>query len=210
MNEAVAREMLEYDAIVYGMGMGISEEVAKGAVYLLQNYQGKLIIDADGLNSLARYGEIDALKGAKCEVLLTPHIKEFSRISGLSLEEIVEAGLYAPCAFAKKYGVSVLLKNAVSILTDGERTLVNTTGTAGQAKGGSGDVLAGVIGGLCGGGLSVFDGGTVGSYLTGRSAELLKETHGDYSLLASDVVGGLGKAFLDLFAENADDEGDDE
>jgi hypothetical protein len=111
---------------------------------------------------------------------------------------------------AKKYGVSVLLKNAVSILTDGERTLVNTTGTAGQAKGGSGDVLAGVIAGLCGGGLSVFDGGTVGSYLTGRSAELLKETHGDYSLLASDVVGGLGKAFLDLFAENADDEGDDE
>ena len=118
-------------------------------------------------------------------------------------------GPYAAKEFAESYGVAVLLKNASSVITDGNRTAVNTTGCSGLAKGGSGDVLAGVIAGLCAQGVSAFDGGCLGAYLVGKAAELAAEGFGEYSLTASDVIGTLGKAFL-LVAEHADEYGGEE
>lgn len=203
-NEERFRAVLAYDAVVFGMGMDESEEVQKGLAYLLENYTGKLIIDADGINSFVKYGDLSVLKTARCDILFTPHLKEFSRLSKKSVEEIKNGGLYAPWAFAKEYGVTVLLKSAVSVITDGARTRLNTTGTAGQAKGGSGDLLAGVIGGLCAGGLTAFDGATAGAYLVGKAAELATADRGEYSLLATDVAEALGKAFVELFSEDTD------
>ena len=87
----------------------------------------------------------------------------------------------APCDFAKKYQTNVLLKNAVSVLTDGERINLNTAGTAGQAKAGSGDVLSGAIAGLCAGGLSLYDGTQLAAYIVGVAAQLAEEDFGVYS-----------------------------
>lgn len=199
--EENAEKWLGYDTIAYGMGMGCSQDVAAGAAYLLERYTGKLILDADGLNSLAKYKkeDLDTLFGnKKCDVLLTPHAKEFSRLSGKLVEEIIEDGLFAPCAFAEKYGVNVLLKNASSIITDGERIALNAAGNSGLAKGGSGDVLSGVIAGLCAQGLSTFDGACLGTYLVGAAAELAAKDESEYSLTATDVIAFLGKAFLAL------------
>ena len=195
--EEKAKELLAYDVVAYGMGMGCSQEVANGAAYLLCQYTGKLILDADALNSLALYKkeEFSTLFGdKKCDVVLTPHVKEFSRLSGDSVEEIVDGGLSAPCAFAAEYGVNVLLKNASSIVTDGTRVALNTTGNSGLAKGGSGDVLAGVIAGLCAQGLSTFDGACLGTFTVGKAAELATQEIGEYALTATDVVAHLGKA----------------
>ena len=180
------------------MGMGESEDVAKGAAWLLSHYQGKLILDADGLNSLVRYGEsLPALFCTKkCDVLLTPHVKEFSRLSNLDVGAIVWGGLSQPKSFAETLGANVLLKNAVSVLSDGVRISVNASGCSGQAKAGSGDVLSGVIAGLCAMGLSTFDAGALGSYLTGKAAEFACETLGAYSMTATDVISYLGRAFL--------------
>ena len=86
-------------------------------------------------------------------------------------------------------------------MTDGERTAVNAAGCAGQAKGGSGDVLSGVIASLCASGLTAFDGARAGAYLVGRAAELAAKEVGEYSLVASDVVAYLGRAFLELRAD---------
>ena len=194
-------ELLAYDTVALGMGMGSSEDVAALVEYLLCHYEGRLLIDADGLNSLARYKKdcLAALFGnKKCDVLLTPHVKEFSRLSGVSVEEIVERGLTAPCDFAAEYGVNVLLKNASSIVTDGVRIALNVTGNSGLAKGGSGDVLSGVIAGLCAQGLSAFDGGRLGAYLVGRAAELAASKQSEYAMTARDVIAELGKAFLEL------------
>ena len=196
-----AREWLGYDAVAYGMGMGCSQETALGAAYLLGHYEGKLILDADGLNSLALYKkeEFSALfRDKKCDVLLTPHIKEFSRLSGQSVTEIVQDGLIAPCAFAAEYKVNVLLKSASSIITDGRRIALNTSGNSGLAKGGSGDVLSGVLAGLCAQGLSTFDGARLGAYLVGTAAEIAAQGVGEYSLTATDVIACLGKAFASL------------
>ena len=90
----------------------------------------------------------------------------------------------------------MLLKNAVSVLTDGDRTTLCTAGCSGQAKGGSGDVLSGVVAGLCATGLSAYDGCALGAYLCGKAAELVAEEIGPYSMTPSDVIAYLGRAFL--------------
>lgn len=200
-NEEKAAELLAYDSIAYGMGMGVSEQVAQGAKYLLKNYMGKLLLDADGLNSLAKYCADSLrtlLREKKCEVVLTPHVKEFSRLSGLSVENVLQKGLTVATDFAKEMNVTLLLKGASSIVTDGRSAVVVSTGNSGLAKGGSGDVLSGVIVGLCASGASAFDGAVCGSFLVGKAAELGALEKGEYSLTASDVIAYLGGAFLSI------------
>lgn len=195
------KKLLAYDSIAYGMGMGLSEEVAKGASYLLRKYSGKLLLDADGLNSLAEYRKEEFFKlfeNKKCDVLCTPHVKEFSRLSDWSVEEIQQDPIGCARAFSGKYAVNLLLKDAVSVLCGGGKTVVISTGNSGQAKGGSGDVLSGLIAGLCGAGVSTFDGGAIGGYLAGKAAELAVEKLGEYSLTPTDVISYLGSAFLSL------------
>lgn len=198
-NQERMDELLGYDSIAYGMGMGVWEEVALGAVWLIQNYEGKLILDADALNSLTAYRreELSAIfQKKKCDVLLTPHAKEFARLLGVPLKEILYEGFSASKALAKRWGVNILLKNAASVITDGDRTTLNDAGCSGQAKGGSGDVLSGVIAGLCAMGLCAYDAGALGAYLCGMAAELLSEFQGEYSLTPSDIIAYLGAAFL--------------
>lgn len=197
-NEEKMRKLLAFDCVAYGMGMGASEEAYRGAKWLIENYEGKLLLDADGLNSIAKYGDLSVFKKKKGVILLTPHVKEFSRLSGLSVQEIVEDSISAAKEFAKKHGVCLLLKSATSVITDGKEVALNSAGTSGQAKGGSGDVLAGMIAGLCGSGLSVLDGGVLGAYLVGKSAELAEEEVGNYAMTASDLIENVGKAFLSI------------
>ena len=188
-------------AVAFGMGMDVSEEVAMGAEYLLSNHGGTLILDADALNSLAQY-RFDSLPclfaNAGCEVVLTPHPREFARLLGISCEEVVENALTLSQKYAKEWGVTILLKGAATVITDGARTLISNSGTAGQAKGGSGDVLSGVIAGLCASALQGFEGAFCAAYLCGLSAELATADVGEYSLTATDVIAYLGKAFLKL------------
>ena len=198
-NAEKMRQLLTYDAIAYGMGMGESEDVAKGAAWLITNYEGRLILDADALNSLAHYGKegLRALcHSKKCNLLLTPHQKEFSRLFSLGMEELATSSMSAVQEVALEYGINVLLKNAVSILSDGDRVSVNVKGCSGQAKAGSGDVLSGLIAGLCAMGVSTYKGGLLGAYFAGKAAELAAEKVGEYALTASDVISYLGEAFL--------------
>lgn len=199
-------DLLVYDSIAYGMGMGISRQVADGAAWLVEHFSGKLILDADALNSLAKYCNLEELfSRKKGDVLLTPHVKEFSRLSGNSVEEILANGFTAAKEFATRHGVTVLLKNAVSVVENGKKACVNERGTAGQAKGGTGDVLSGVIAGLCASGLSVFDGACAGAYAVGFAAEIAGEKISEYSLTATDLISQLGASFLRI-TENAGEE----
>lgn len=205
-SETEFEKLLPFSAVAFGMGTDVSEDVFQGVCYLLKEYTGRLLLDADALNSLAKYGRdrlSEIFENKKCDVLLTPHIKEFSRLTGKEISEILAAGLDAPKEFAEKYGVTVLLKGAATVISDGQRTAINVSGTPAQAKGGSGDVLSGLVAGLCAGGLSVFDGAVAGAYLAGKAAELAAETTGEYSLTASDEIECLGRAFLSLEKSDA-------
>ena len=103
--------------------------------------------------------------------------------------------------FAKENGITVLLKNAWTIITDGEEVLLNTMGNSGQAKAGSGDVLSGVIAGISAMGATVKDGAASGCYLAGKAAEIAVKERGEYSLLATDVIEELGHAFTSVFSD---------
>lgn len=195
--------LLQMQAIAYGMGMGVSKEVCEGAKFLLNEYTGRLVLDADALNALAKYekGNLQSIFAhKKCEVVLTPHVKEFSRLTGQTSRGILEKGMLAPVEFAKMHAVTVLLKGAVTTVTDGNQIRVNVAGSAGQAKGGSGDALSGVIAGLLGQGLSALDGAIAGVYLLGKSAENVEKSTGEYAMLATDVIDGLGTVFNELHA----------
>jgi NAD(P)H-hydrate epimerase len=190
-------KLLKSECIALGMGCGISLELYKIICYLLENYTGVLLLDADGLNALSKYG-VGVLKEKKCNVLLTPHLKEFSRLTGLTVGEITKDPIERAKAFAKEYAVTLLLKSSVSVVTDGNTVYLNTRGNAALAKGGSGDVLSGIVSSLCAQGHSPIEGAMAGSYLLGRAAELCAKEKGEYSVLARDVIEKLPAVILSL------------
>ena len=145
-----------------------------------------MIIDADGLNTLAK--NLDILENRKAELIFTPHVGEFQRLTGISKEEILSSPLTYAMDFASRYKLTLLLNNDVSIITDGETVYINITGTSGMAKAGSGDVLSGIIVGLMARGLSPLDAGKVGAYLFGKAGENASKKHTDYSMTASDII----------------------
>ena len=178
------------DCIAVGCGCGVSEELYKAIGSLLKSYEGTLVIDADGLNTIAKCG-INILFDKKCSVVLTPHAKEFSRLSKLSVAEIISNPMAHAQNFANKYGVTVLLKSAVSVLTDGERAVLCHRGNSALAKGGSGDMLTGLICGTVARGIDGFNATAVASYTLGLAAEISAEEKTEYCVTSKDLIKNL-------------------
>ncbi len=188
---------LSYDAISIGMGLGIGEEQYKILQYLLENFRGNLVIDADGLNTLSKFG-VEILKNAKCKVVLTPHIKEFSRLVNKEVGEILQNQIALAKEFAKEYKVALILKSATTIITDGEEVYLNTTGCSGMAKGGSGDLLSGILSGLLAREKDAFYCAVVACYLFGKAGELAQKKGSEFTLTPSDIIGVLPEVINSL------------
>ena len=182
----VALENNKYDAILLGCGLGNRKTTAELTEIVIKNADCPIIIDADGLNSLA--GNINVLKERKKGVVVTPHPAEFSRMTGKSIDEIQSDRLGAAKAFAKEYGCVTVLKgvNTVIAAPDGQ-AFVNTTGNAGLATGGSGDVLAGMIASLTAQGTETFYAAALGVYLHGLAADKLAQNMGLAGILPRDI-----------------------
>ncbi len=184
-------------ALAIGMGWGTSSENEKILSYILSEKEMPLIIDADGLNTLARMDK-SILKTSKCKVVLTPHIKEFERLSGLSREDTERDPVANAKAFAKEYGVIVLLKGPATVVTDGNETFITDRGCAGMATAGSGDVLSGVLAGLLG--YMPFCALTVcfGAYIAGRAGELAQAENTSFSMTSGDTVSKIPTVWKEL------------
>ena len=191
------KKILHYEAIAIGMGIGTSIEVYKIIKYLLENYTGNLLIDADGLNSLSKFG-IDALLNHNCNIILTPHIKEFSRLSKLEISDIKKDYIGHAKSFANKYKVIINLKNDVSVITDGNEVFINKNGNAGLAKGGSGDVLSGITLSLITKKDRLVERVACAASILGESSELATKDINEYSLLARDLSTYLIKIINEL------------
>ncbi len=184
--------------ILVGCGCGVSKDLYALICNLLATYKGTLVIDADGLNTLAEYGPSPLIE-ASCKVVITPHVKEFARIAGMddafwvSVDPVGKAK-----AIAKEYGCTVLLKSSSSVITDGERTAVNFTGNSALAKGGSGDMLAGFIAGSIARGLEPYDACVASSYILGKAAEIASERWTEYCVTAKDVEMAIPEAIKGL------------
>ncbi len=183
--------------IAFGMGIGLSGETEKALSYLLNNYKGRLIIDADGLTALSHLGS-NAIKNASCELILTPHNMEFSRISGLSIAEILAAPIDHAKKFAKDHGCTLLLKGPSTIVTDGETVYVIDRGCAGMATAGSGDVLSGILAATAAYIPSTLEATALAAYVNGAAGELAETQTNPISMTASDTARAIPEIITNI------------
>jgi len=186
-------------ALSVGMGWGKSPENEKILEYILTEKSLPLIIDADGLNTLAHMDK-SLLTNTACRVVLTPHPKEFERISGIPTAEISGNPVEAAKTFAREYGVILLLKGASTVVTDGNLTYICDRGSAGMATAGSGDVLSGVLTGLLGHMEYAPRTVALGAYLAGAAGELAAEEYTPIAMTAGDTARMLPKVWKELLS----------
>ncbi len=189
------------DACAIGPGLGLSEDISELVFSVIQQSSVPLLLDADGINALC--GNIDILRRARCEIVLTPHPGEFSRLlaaCGSNGNPVPgESPVELAHAFAERFGVTLVLKGAgtVTACSDG-RTFINTTGNAGMAKGGSGDVLSGVICAFLAQGLVPADAAALGAYVHGLAGDICAERIGMRGMTPLDTVTALPAALKNL------------
>ncbi|MBQ4556763.1 MAG: NAD(P)H-hydrate dehydratase [Clostridia bacterium] len=183
-----------------GIGCGMGRDAKEYMPSLILRDGAPLIIDADGINALS--GNTGILKKAKRSIILTPHPLEFSRISGLSVEEIQRNRESIAKAFAKEYGVTLLLKGNRTVITDGDALFVNPTGNSALAKGGTGDVLCGMICAFAAQRCSAIDAAVIGAYIHGLSGERLAKIYSEYGVLASELPAEAAKTICDLYKKS--------
>lgn len=180
------------DVLAVGMGWGQDESRTQYLECILKNFTGKLIIDADGLNILAK--NLNWLEKTKAKIVLTPHLKEFSRLTGISVDKIKENSLEYAQDFARKHNIILLLKGSSTIVTDGVTTYLVESGSPGMATAGSGDVLSGIIAGFLGYNsytpLSV----AAAAYLAGLAGSLATKKYTDIASIASDQIEFIPEA----------------
>lgn len=186
--------------VAIGMGIGLSDETYKVLEYILENYDGKLVIDADGLTMLSKMDE-KIFEKTKCKLILTPHIKEFSRLTGLSINEILENPLKIAMEYAKEKGVVLLLKGPSTIITDGKKTYITDRGCAGMATAGSGDVLSGIISAICAYNDDLLLSTAGAAYINGKAGELAQEETNAVSMIASDTVNNISRIISEIISK---------
>ena len=170
------------DAVLVGCGMGCSDDTFAVVQTVLSEYNGPVILDADGINVLA--GHIDILRGRTGTTIITPHAVEFQRLGGIFAQDRLDAAK----SIAIQSNAIVLLKGHNTVITDGNRYYVNPTGNPGMAVGGSGDVLAGIITALIGQGIEPLEAAACGAWLHGAAGDLCAEEIGQYGMLPSDML----------------------
>lgn len=183
--DAIADKIGIMDAILMGPGCGKSAGTTAVMRYVIQNFKGPIVLDADGINCMAAHN--DLLRSRTAPTILTPHEGEFIRFTGTPIYDRVNAALN----LAKDLGCIVVLKGHKTIVTDGEDCYVNHTGNPGMAVGGSGDVLSGIITGLLGQGVSPMDAAACGVWLHGAAGDLCATDLGQLSMLPTDMLNAL-------------------
>ena len=193
----IAELVSNVKTVAFGMGIGTGEGAGKALEYLLEHYAGRLVVDADGLTLLSRMDQ-DRIRNVACTLVLTPHIKEFSRLTGLSTEEILNSPITAAEAYAKKNKVILLLKGPATIITDGETTYLTDTGCAGMATAGSGDVLSGILAAVLGYAADPLLGTAAAAWINGKAGEAAQRKYGSISMVAGDTVASIPEAVLSV------------
>ncbi len=179
------------DVLVLGPGIGLENSTALLARRVIARILKPMLIDADGLNALAKEKELlrnnkDPLGAPR---ILTPHVVEMSRLTGLIPGVIEAERRKIACNFSRRHKVTLVLKGHMSIVSDFLGNLyVNKTGNPGMATAGSGDVLSGVIGSFLGQGLKPFEAAKFGVYLHGVAGDIAAKEKGEISLIASDIA----------------------
>jgi len=180
-------------ALALGPGIGTKKGTIKLVHKLVETSKVPLILDADALNCIAQNPEI--LKSKKAAAILTPHPGEMARLCNTTTDNIQNNRLEISLKFAQEYNVILVLKGAMTIISfpDGQSSIC-PVGNPGMATGGMGDVLTGIIAGLCAQGLTPENASIAGVYIHGMSADILYRDFGEFGFIASDMIKIIPKA----------------
>ena len=174
--------MRKASSVVVGPGMGKNPDLIKIISYLAHNFDGTLVIDGDGLNALA--ADLSVADGHKCRLILTPHVAEFAR---LTRDDGSLPDTERTRSLASRLDAVIAMKSATTVISDGEKTYLNITGTPAMAKAGSGDVLSGLAAALAAN-FPPLRSMVTACYVFGRAGEAAAAERGETSVLASDVI----------------------
>ncbi len=185
------------NCVAVGPGLSTNPETQELVRKLASEIDIPMVIDADGLNSLA--GHIDILSARKAPTIVSPHPGEMSRLTGLSITEIQKKRERIAAFCAADWGVVVVLKGAPSLVatSDGE-LFINTTGNPGMSTAGSGDVLTGILAALLCQGMESLDAAVLGTYLHGLAGDAAAERFTELAMVAGDMVHCLPRAWRKL------------
>ena len=185
--EKILSLLSKSDACLIGPGLGRSDDITKLVHCVIRSSSVPLVVDADGINALAQ--NINILDEVSCPIILTPHDGEFKRLGGdLENKDRIESAR----EFAFKHHCTVVLKGhrTVTAFPDGE-VFINTTGNPGMAKGGSGDVLAGIMVSLIGQGIPLKEAVTAAVFIHGKTGDICRDKYGEYFMTPSDITDSL-------------------
>ncbi len=185
------------NAWAVGPGLGQASQTKELLFNLLQRLALPLVLDADGLNLCSQ--DVGSIKSYHGDMVLTPHAGELARLLKAGSKEIVADRVAMVQRAAREFEQVVVLKGSPTLVADRQGTVFfNSTGNAGMATAGSGDVLTGVIAALLAQGLNSLDAALVGVYLHGLAGDMAKKQFGEISLMAGDILAGLAQAFVAL------------
>lgn len=187
-----------YSAIAFGPGMGRGQDVAELLKFVMLNYQGTLVLDADGLNALA--ADPSLADGRRCKLILTPHCAEAARLLAWEYEQVAADKAAAAEELSRRYGATAVVKgHGTVVCLEGGRMFVNTTGNPGMATGGAGDVLTGLMAALAGQqaarGADTSHAAVAAVWLHGKAGDIAAHDFGEYSLIAGDITTSFSLAF---------------
>ncbi|HOK14463.1 MAG TPA: NAD(P)H-hydrate dehydratase [Candidatus Kapabacteria bacterium] len=181
-------ELSQFDVVAIGPGLGASENTLKTVEKLLLNLKTKIILDADALRIVPKLNKLGK------NVIITPHLGEFSRILGVSKADILQNKHTFIKEFCEKYETNLLLKGSTTIVSDGSNFYYSTSGNCGLASGGTGDALTGIISAFAVRSDSLAIAGAIAAFIHGLSADLYAREYSTESVTASEVINYLGKA----------------
>jgi len=180
------------DVVIIGPGLSRNKDTVRLIRHLVADIKKPMVIDADGLNAIA--GQVSILKKVTCDCILTPHPGEMAKLVKKTTNYVKNNRLTVAKKFANYYNAVVALKGHGTIVADKRRLYVNKTGNPGMATAGSGDVLAGIIGGFLAQGLKAFEAARLGVYVHGLAGDLAAKEKGEISLIAGDILEKIPRA----------------
>lgn len=183
-------------AVVFGCGIGVTDFTKELLNQVLENYNGKLIIDADGLNIIST--NIECIKHSGADIILTPHPAEMARLCGVSVESIENDRIGYAKTLAKTLDCTVVLKGNITVIASKEEVYFNINGNAGMATGGSGDVLSGIMGAVACNLTDAQDIAVSSVYIHGAAGDMATEKYGEISALPTDTIKFLPEVYKTL------------
>ena len=194
----LAHVLPHQSSVGIGPGLGQSAALLELVVELYSTIPVASVFDADALNLLAKRSYLLKRSPDAAPRILTPHVGEFSRLTEQTIADIQENRTQSATEFAKKNNLIVVLKGSNTVITDGTRVAINTTGNSGLATGGTGDVLTGVITALLAQGMPAFEAAQLGVHLHGLAGDLATEESSKPGMIASDLLHFLGRAWCEM------------